>query len=101
MESTAHHSGTGAKILQKFLDRLACSMDPIPVSTRLCGKEVITPETWEQARGQGSSYERNLKLLEAVMRGVRADEKYFDKFCSVLEEEEVTTGIAREIRGTS
>lgn len=90
------------KVLESFLDRLAKTLDPVTCSTRLLEAEVIDEQAWDEARMRGvADYDRNLAVLKAVRKRVRADVAYFCKFCDVLEEEEYTKVLSKTIQGTT
>lgn len=89
-----------ARVLQKSLHRLASVLEPVPLATALYSAEVIEERTWEEARIEGgSTYDKNLKVIGAVRRGVKAKPEYFDTFCSVLEEQAVTKDLAKQLKG--
>ena len=88
-----------ARVLQKSLHVLASTLDPVPLATALYSAEVIEERTWEEARAEGASYDRNLKVIGAVRRSIKAKPEYFDKFCSILEEQAVTKDLAKKLKG--
>ena len=88
------------KVVESFLVQLARTLDPVAVSTRLLSANIIDERTWEKARVRDvSDYDRNLDVLKAVRKRVRADVEYFHKFCDQLEEEEYTTTVAENMKG--
>ena len=88
------------RVLQKKLDKLARSLSPVVVATALLAEEVIEQRTWEEARKEGRpQYDRTLDLMEVVLRAVQARPSVFSQFCTILEHETVTAGIAEELRG--
>ena len=88
------------KVIESFLDRLAKVLVPVESSTKLLAADVIDERTWEEACARDvADYERNLGILKAVRKRVRADVTYFHKFCNVLEEEEYTKVISKTIQG--
>ena len=89
-----------ARVLQKSLHRLASVLEPVPLATALYSAEVIEERTWEEARSEGgSTYDKNLKVLGAVRRGVKAKSEFFDTFCSILEAQAVTKDLAKQLKG--
>ena len=89
-----------ARVLQKSLHRLASVLEPVPLATALYSAEIIEERTWEEARTEGgSSYDKNLKVIGAVRRGVRAKPECFDEFCSILEAQAVTKDLAKALKG--
>ena len=89
-----------ARVLQKSLHRLASVLEPVPLATALYSAEIIEERTWEEARTEGgSSYDKNLKVIGAVKRGVKAKPECFDQFCSILEAQAVTKDLAKKLKG--
>ena len=88
-----------SKVLQKYLHKLANTLDPVVISTALYAEELISERVWEQAQLEGASYDRCLKVLGALVRQVKASPAYFDKFCSILEDQDVTRDLGRELKG--
>lgn len=88
------------KVLRKFLPRLAKTLDPSDIATNLYSLEIIDARIWEEARksSQGANYDRCLTVLEALIRSVRAKPDCFDKFCSILEEEEVWKPLSTQLK---
>lgn len=88
------------KALQRCLTRLARTLDPAVLATELHSADIIDDRTWEEARktSQGSNYDRCLNVLEALIRSVRAKTECFDKFCSILEDHEVTKSLATRLK---
>ena len=91
---------TVVRCLQKNLDRLSRTIDPVVVSTSLFAAEIIDQRSWEEARREGvPQYDRCLNLLGAVMRSAEAKKDVFEEFCDILDRETATAGLARELRG--
>ena len=88
-----------SKVLQKYLHKLANTLDPVVISTALYAEELISERVWEQAQLEGASYDRCLKVLGALVRQVKASPASFDKFCSILEDQDVTRDLGRELKG--
>ena len=88
-----------SKVLQKYLHKLANTLDPVVISTALYAEELISERVWEQAQLEGASYDRCLKVLGALVRQVKASPASFDKFCSILEDQVVTRDLGRELKG--
>lgn len=88
-----------SKVLQKNLHKLASTLDPVVISTALHAEGLVDERVWEEARSEGASYDKCLKVLGALVRGVKASPACFDKFCSILEDQVVTKDIAKELRG--
>lgn len=86
-------------VLRRKLHRLSSCLDPVVLSTGLYSKEIIDSRTWEEARQNIPSYDRCLKLLEILLRKLKASPLVFEDFCAILEEEPVTANIANELRG--
>ena len=86
-------------VLRRKLHRLSNCLDPVVLSTALYAEEIIDDRTWEEARHASPTYDRCLKLLEIVLRKVKASPSVFEKFCNILEEEPITANIATELRG--
>ena len=88
------------RCLQKNLDRLSRSMDPVVVSKALFAAEIVDKRTWEEARRESvPHYDRCLKLLEVVMRSAEAKQEVFEEFCEILDRESTTAGLARDLKG--
>lgn len=88
-----------SKVLQKYLHKLASTLDPVVISTALYAEELIDERVWEQAQSEGASYDRCLKVLGALVRQVKASPSNFDKFCSILEDQDMTRDLGRELKG--
>lgn len=88
-----------SKVLQKYLHKLASTLDPVVISTALYAEELIDERVWEQAQSEGASYDRCLKILGALARQVKASPSNFDKFCSILEDQDMTKDLGRELKG--
>ena len=88
------------KILKKYLPRLASTLDPSVIATELHSVDVIDDRVWEEARKEahGANYDRCLNVLEALIRSTRAAPECFDKFCTILEDQEVTKSLAVQLR---
>lgn len=88
------------KVLRKFLPRLAHTLDPSIIATGLYSADIIDDRVWEDARKEahGANYDRCLNLLEALIRSLRASPDCFDKFCAILEDQEVTKVLAAQLR---
>ena len=88
------------KVLRKFLPRLANTLDPSVIATELHSVDVVDGRVWEEARkeAQGANYDRCLNLLEALIRSTRASFDCFEKFCTILEDQEVTKTLAGQLR---
>lgn len=89
------------KVVESFLVRLAKTVDPVTLSTRLLSAGVIDEQTWEEARAKDGTadFDRNLGVLKAVRKRVRADSAYFHQLCDELEHEDYTKSIAKDMRG--
>lgn len=89
------------RILQRRLDKLARTLSPVVMATALLAEEIIDQRTWEEARKEGRpQYDRTLDLMEVLMRAVQArPSAVFSQFCTILEREPVTAGLAAELRG--
>ena len=89
------------KVVESFLVQLAKTLDPVAFSTRLLSAGVIDEQTWEEARAKDGTadFDRNLAVLKAVRKRVRADSAYFHRFCDELEHEDYTKTIAKDMRG--
>ena len=98
--SVAMEEPSACKVLKKFLPRLASTLDPSVIATELHSIDVIDARAWEEARkdAQGANYDRCLNLLEALIRSTRATPECFDKFCNILEDQEVTKSLAGQLR---
>lgn len=88
------------KVLRRFLPRLANTLDPSVIATELHSIDVIDGRVWEEAKkeAQGANYDRCLNLLEALIRSTRATPECFNKFCTVLDDQEVTKTLAGQLR---
>lgn len=88
------------KVLRKFLPRLSKTLDPSVIATELYSADIVDSRVWEEARkdAQGANYDRCLNLLEALIRSTRATPACFDKFCTILEDQEVTKTVAGQLR---
>jgi hypothetical protein len=88
------------KVLRKFIPRLAKTLDPSVIATELHSADIIDGRAWEEARkdAQGANYDRCLNLLETLIRSTRATPDCFDKFCAILEDQEVTKTLASQLR---
>lgn len=88
------------KVVRKFLPRLAHTLDPSVIATGLYSVDIIDGRAWEEARkeAQGANYDRCLNLLEALIRSTRASPACFEKFCTILEDQEVTKELATQLR---
>lgn len=89
------------KAVQRYLHELARAIDPVAISTELYSKEVIDERTWEDARKDknGPNYDRNLDLLGALLRAMRASPSNFEKFCYILKHESTTESLATKLEG--
>ena len=88
------------KVLRKFLPKLASTLDPSIIATDLHSVDVIDDRVWEEARKDAyrANYDRCLNILEALIRNTRASSECFDKFCAILEDQEVTKALASQLR---
>ena len=88
------------KVLRKFLPKLASTLDPSVIATELHSVDVVDGRVWEEARKEahGANYDRCLNLLESLIRSTRAMPECFDKFCTILEDQEVTKPLAGQLR---
>lgn len=88
------------KVLRKYLSKLSKTLDPAVLATELHSVDIVDDRTWEEARktSQGSNYDRCLGVLEALIRSARAKPDCFDKFCAIVEGEEVTKELAYQLR---
>ena len=86
--------------LRRSLPRLAGAMDPVVISTALFAQELLDQRAWEEARAEAApDYDKNLRVLEAVMRAVRIRPAAIEQFMAVLGEEHATRPLADELRG--
>ena len=90
-----------AKVLQKYLHKLASTLDPVVISTALHAEGIVDERVWEEARLEGACYDKCLKVLGALVRAVKASPASFDTFCLILEDQVVTKDIAKELTGMS
>lgn len=85
--------------LQRKLHRLSSCLDPVVLSTALFADEIIDDRAWEEGRLASPNYDRCLKLLEVLLRKVKANPFIFERFCTILEEDSITQDLATELRG--
>lgn len=92
---------TEVRSLQRNLDKLSRTINPVVLSTALFSEEIIDLRAWDEARKEGSlpQYDRSLSLMGEVMRRTEASPRVFEQFCKILERESVTAGLAVELRG--
>ena len=89
------------KALESFLDKLARTLEPLRHSTRLLEADVIDEKAWDEAQIRGvTDYERNLAILKAVRKRVRANVTYFHKYCDILDRDEYTKALSKDIQGS-
>lgn len=89
-----------ATSLQRNIERLSRTIDPVTVSTALFARELIDQRIWEEARKEGKPhFDRSLNLLGEVLRSTQAHPQTFQQFCEILEQEKVTEALAAELKG--
>ena len=98
--SRAMEEPLACKVLRKFLPRLSKTLDPSVIATELHSADIVDSRVWEETRkdAQGANYDRCLNLLEALIRSTRATPACFEKFCAILEDQEVTKTVASQLR---